>query len=106
MVGREDERSVRGDVLTTSRADADIGVHQCGDAAAQQIAARQTGAVLTGHCGPNAFNVLAAAGINVFSGISGTVKEAVQQYQSGSLEAIAQADASPHSGMGGGGRGA
>lgn len=74
-----------------------------GIAAAQQIAARKAEAVLTGNCGPNAFNVLAAAGINVLSGASGTIREAIQQYQSGALAAMNQANASPHSGMGGGG---
>lgn len=76
-----------------------------GIAAAQQIAAKKPGAVLTGHCGPNAFNVLTAAGIEVFTDISGTVNEAVRQYQSGSLTATKQADASPHAGMGQGRQG-
>lgn len=77
-----------------------------GIAAAQQIADKGAQAVLTGNCGPNAYNVLNAAGIPVFTGVSGTIKDAVESYKTGKLQAIAQPNVSAHSGMGrGGGRG-
>jgi len=60
---------------------------------------------LTGHCGPNAFDVLAAAGIKVFTNVTGSVREAVAAYQTGTLQAVSAPDAGAHAGMGGGGRG-
>jgi len=56
-----------------------------GPQAAQRIAVEEAGAVLTGHCGPNAFRTLAAAGIEVFSDVEGTVAQAVEQYKAGNL---------------------
>lgn len=44
-------------------------------------------AVLTGHCGPKAFDVLQAAGIAVVVGASGRVIDAVQHYKNGRLQA-------------------
>jgi predicted Fe-Mo cluster-binding NifX family protein len=51
--------------------------------AASLIARRKPAAVLTGHCGPKAFQVLQAAGIPVYVGVSGTVKEAVARFKKG-----------------------
>ncbi|MEW5763079.1 MAG: NifB/NifX family molybdenum-iron cluster-binding protein [Bacillota bacterium] len=65
-------------------------------------------AVLTGQIGPNAFRVLAAAGVRCYTGAGGTVKEAVAAYQAGKLTLTAAATAGPHAGMGrgsGAGRG-
>ena len=42
-------------------------------------------AVITGNCGPKAYQTLQAAGIPVFLGISGSVRVAVQQYHQGKL---------------------
>ncbi len=43
--------------------------------AVRNVAELGVEAVLTGHCGPNAFRTLTAAGIKVFTGASGTVKD-------------------------------
>ncbi|MFC1967535.1 NifB/NifX family molybdenum-iron cluster-binding protein [Chloroflexota bacterium] len=72
-----------------------------GIAAAQQVAAEKAEAVLTGHCGPNAFSTLQAAGIRVITGVSGTVQDAVRDYKAGKYAAADQPDVSPHAGMGG-----
>jgi predicted Fe-Mo cluster-binding NifX family protein len=42
-------------------------------------------AVLTGYIGPNAARVLASAGLNTITGVSGTVREAANQFQKGQL---------------------
>lgn len=67
---------------------------------AQLIANKGVKAVLTGSCGPNAFQTLQAAGIEVIIGVAGTVKEAIQQYKSGTLRPTAQPNVPPHFGMG------
>ena len=53
--------------------------------AAQIVVEHGAKTVLTGNCGPKAFRVLQAAGVNVGIGISGTVKEAIQQYKQGKV---------------------
>ena len=63
------------------------------------VAGRGAKAVLTGHCGPNAFHALQAAGIEVFLGITGTVRKAVELYKEGGMEASAGPDVIPESGM-------
>jgi predicted Fe-Mo cluster-binding NifX family protein len=50
---------------------------------AQLVAERGAQMVLTGNCGPNAYQTLQAAGIGVVVGVSGTVREAVEKYKSG-----------------------
>jgi predicted Fe-Mo cluster-binding NifX family protein len=74
-----------------------------GVATGQLIAGKGVEVVLTGNCGPNAFNVLEAAGINVITGVSGSVHDAVAGYKSGKYRAASQANVAPHSGMGRGG---
>lgn len=53
-------------------------------------------AVLTGHVGPNAFKALSAAGISVYTNISGTVKQAVQEFKAGVLVPVGSADVEGH----------
>lgn len=43
--------------------------------------------LITGNCGPKAFQVLSAAGVDVIVGAKGTVKDAVSQYREGKLKA-------------------
>lgn len=52
----------------------------------QLIAEKKVKAVLTGNVGPNAFQTLQAAGVDVITGISGTVKEAVGKYKTGEFK--------------------
>ena len=52
----------------------------------QFIAAKKVKTVLTGNVGPNAFQTLQSAGIDVVTGISGTVKEAIEKYKKGELK--------------------
>ncbi len=52
--------------------------------------------VLTGHCGPNAFRTLTAAGIEVVLGAEGTVAQAIARYRSGELRPAASPDRAGH----------
>ncbi|MBL7068316.1 MAG: NifB/NifX family molybdenum-iron cluster-binding protein [Candidatus Omnitrophica bacterium] len=52
----------------------------------QFVAEKKVKAVLTGNVGPNAFQTLQSAAVDVVTGISGTVKEAVGKYKKGELK--------------------
>ena len=64
--------------------------------AARKLVDRGVEAVLTGHCGPNAFRVLRAAGIEVVLGASGTVAEATEAFKEGRLSPAADPDVAGH----------
>lgn len=67
--------------------------------AAQLVAEHGAEAVLTGNCGPKAFRTLKAADIEVFMGVSGTVKNAITAYKSGDLTPADNANVEAHSGI-------
>ena len=52
----------------------------------QLVAGKGAGALLTGNVGPNAFETLKTAGIDVVTGLSGSVKEAIEKYKKGEVE--------------------
>lgn len=64
--------------------------------AAQKIAASGAECLLTGHCGPNAFRALGAAGIRVVVGVDGTVEDAVKRFQAGEFTDSAGPDVGGH----------
>jgi len=70
-----------------------------GISAAQMITSKGVEAVLTGNCGPNAYQVLSPAGIKVITGVSGKVNEAIQSYKSGQLKGSTQPNVPDHFGM-------
>ena len=77
---------------------------------AQLMADRGVSAVLTGNCGPNAFKVFGAAGIQVITGIDGVVQDAVKRFKSNQLSVSSGPSVQDHFGMNnagnmGGGRG-
>ena len=77
-----------------------------GVSTAQMIASKGVETVLTGNCGPNAYQVLSAAGIKVITGVAGKVQDAIQGYKSGKFQASSQPNVGDHFGMGRGmGRG-
>ena len=65
----------------------------------QFIAEKKVKMVLTGNVGPNAFQTLQAAGVDVITGISGTVKEAVEKYKTGKLKSTGGPSVSSKFGM-------
>ena len=67
--------------------------------AAQNVAKTGAEVVVTGNMGPNAFQTLSAAGIRVFIGANGTVKEAVEKYKKGELKEAEAPNVGSHSGM-------
>lgn len=66
----------------------------------QLVASKNVEAVITGNFGPNAFRVLQAAKIKTYSGVSGTVKEAIEKYKNGQLTDTSAPDVQSHYGMG------
>jgi len=64
--------------------------------AATLVARHRPAAVLTGHCGPKAFQTLQAAGIPVILGVEGPVRHAVQNYQAGKLKFAAEPNVTSH----------
>ncbi len=73
-----------------------------GIAAAQSVASKGVKAVITGNCGPNAVNTLTAAGVQLYVGQSGSVKEAVERFRANQLNATSEPNVVDHFGMGGG----
>ena len=69
----------------------------------QLMADRGVQVVLTGNVGPNAFQTLSAAGLQIITGVTGTVKEAIQRFNSGQLQPVGGATVPTHFGVGGGG---
>ena len=64
--------------------------------AAQRIVESGAEALITGHCGPNAFKTLSAAGVTVLLGASGTVEDALAALESGDLKETGSADVAGH----------
>ncbi|TES94526.1 MAG: dinitrogenase iron-molybdenum cofactor biosynthesis protein [Candidatus Cloacimonadota bacterium] len=69
---------------------------------AQLVASKGAEIVLTGSCGPNAFQTLSAASVKVITGVAGTVKEAVSRFKSGQLQPTQAPNVGSHFGMGAG----
>ena len=69
---------------------------------AQLVANKGVKAVLTGNTGPNAFQTLQAAGVEVIVGVSGVVREAIEKYKKGELKFTEAPSVASKFGMGGG----
>jgi predicted Fe-Mo cluster-binding NifX family protein len=65
--------------------------------AAKRIADSGAEALVTGHCGPNAFRALQAAGIRVYTGLAGgSAREAVTRFRAGRLSEAGAPDVRGH----------
>jgi predicted Fe-Mo cluster-binding NifX family protein len=67
--------------------------------AAQFLASQGVEAVITGNCGPNAVQTLSAAGVELFGGQTGTVREVVEKFKNGHLKPTSEATVDSHFGM-------
>ena len=54
--------------------------------------------VLTGNCGPNAERTLSAAGVKLYTGVAGTVSEAIELFRNGNLAEAAGPNVQSHFG--------
>ncbi|HHQ49483.1 MAG TPA: dinitrogenase iron-molybdenum cofactor biosynthesis protein [Acidobacteria bacterium] len=83
-----DTRTLTTETIENTGADAD---HGAGINAGMTLARSGVRALLTGHVGPKAHDVLKAAGIEVYAGASGTVREAVAAFLDGKLHKASNA---------------
>ena len=91
-----DTESMEFEVLSNENAMASGGA---GIQAAQTIAKTDAEIVVTGNVGPNAFQTLSAAGMKIFTGASGTIKESIEKYKKGELKETEAPNVGSHSGM-------
>jgi predicted Fe-Mo cluster-binding NifX family protein len=69
-----------------------------GISTARMVTSEGVQAVLTGNCGPNAYRVLSAANIQVVTGVSGNVKDVVQDFKEEKYQPSSQPNVSAHFG--------
>jgi len=74
--------------------------NNAGAQAAEIIAGKGAQVLLTGECGPKASKALAAAGIEVIPGCSGTVGALIRQFKAGQLAPASKTQAVPDSASG------
>jgi predicted Fe-Mo cluster-binding NifX family protein len=67
--------------------------------AAEAIANQDVDLVVTGNIGPNAHQTLSAAGIKIFTGATGTIKETIKKYKNNELKESSSANVESHSGL-------
>jgi predicted Fe-Mo cluster-binding NifX family protein len=65
---------------------------------AQLIADSGVQVVLTGNCGPKAFDTLSAAGVEVITGCSGSVRQVMEDFKSGRVQPVREANVTDHFG--------
>lgn len=63
---------------------------------AQNVVQLGVEAVLTGHVGPNAYRALSAGGVKVYTGLQGTVEEAMEEFKAGKLSPADSEDVEGH----------
>jgi len=90
-----DPETMQFEVVDNSSAMAAGGA---GISAAQMIVSKKVQAVLTGNCGPNAYQVLSAAGVQVMTGVSGKVREVIENYRAGKFQTSSQPNVTAHFG--------
>jgi predicted Fe-Mo cluster-binding NifX family protein len=71
-------------------------VQGAGVQSADTIASKKIDVLLTGHCGPRAFQVLRTAGVKIAVGVQGTVSEAVEKFKNNEYEYADSYDVGSH----------
>jgi len=66
---------------------------------AQLMSEKGVTTVLTGNCGPNAFDVFGQAGIQVIVGVSGPVRGVVEQFKTGTFSSASGPNVASHFGI-------
>ena len=94
-----DPQTMQFEALDNPGADA---VGGAGIQAAQAVVRRRAASLVTGNVGPNAMQVLEAAGITVHTGFRGTVRDGVEACRSGALPPTTSTTAGRHAGHGAG----
>jgi predicted Fe-Mo cluster-binding NifX family protein len=64
--------------------------------AAESVSRLGAKCLITGHCGPKAFRTLSAAGIEIYTGATGTVRGAIEAFEKGLLTKASTADVDGH----------
>jgi len=64
--------------------------------AAQNVVRSGANAIISGHFGPKAFQVIQMAGLDVYSATNISVQDAIQQFEAGKLTKLAGADVASH----------
>lgn len=72
-----------------------------GISTAQMITGKGVEAVITGHCGPNAYQVLSSAGIKVITDASGKIEDCITQYKLGNYTTALKPNVANHFGTSG-----
>jgi len=67
--------------------------------AGQLIGNKGVKVLLTGNVGPNAFQTLQASQIDIITGVSGLVKDAVEKYKTGNFKPVDNATVGSHHGI-------
>jgi len=67
-------------------------MRKAGVKSSKMLADRKVQVILTGNVGPNAFQALSNAGIQIMTGVTGTVREAIDQFNSGQLQSASEAN--------------
>jgi len=80
-----DSESLEFEAIENSNASGMGGV---GVQSGQFMSEKKVEAVLTGNVGPNAFQTLKAANIEIITGVSGSVKEVIEKYKNGEFKSI------------------
>ncbi|OPX19166.1 MAG: dinitrogenase iron-molybdenum cofactor biosynthesis protein [Desulfobacca sp. 4484_104] len=70
--------------------------HGAGIQAARLVAENRVKTVLTGNCGPNAFETLQAAGIQVATNVNSTVRQAIERFKRGEISFAQSSNVKKH----------